>query len=53
MGQLYETDAYKVTYHIIFLEISKYYKIVPKSLYLKKHFCVGNPSTEFVVTGAR
>ena len=33
--------------HIIFLEICKSYKIVPKGLYVKKDYCIGNPSTEF------
>ena len=43
----------KVSYHIIFLEICKFYKILPKSSYAKKHFRVGNPSTKFVITDAR
>ena len=40
-------NAYKIFYHIIFLEICKSYKIVPKGLYVKKDYCIGNPSTEF------
>ena len=40
-------NAYKTFYHIIFLEICKSYKIVPKGLYVKKDHCIGNPSTEF------
>ena len=40
-------NAYKIFYHIIFLEICKSYKIVPKGLHVKKDYCIGNPSTEF------
>ena len=40
-------NAYKIFYHTIFLEICKSYKIVPKGLYVKKNYCIGNPSTEF------
>ena len=40
-------NAYRVFYHIIFLEICKSNKIVPKGLYVKKNYCIGNPSTEF------
>ena len=40
-------NAYKIFYHIIFLEICKSYKIIPKGLYVKKDYCIGNPSTEF------
>ena len=49
MKQMFRTceNGYKVFYHIIFLEICKSYKIVPKGLYVKKHYCIGNPSTEF------
>ena len=43
----------KVSYHIIFLEICQFYKILPKSSYAKKHFRAGNPSTKFVITDAR
>ena len=47
--QMFKTcdNAYKVFYHIIFLEICKSYKIVPKRLYVKKDYCIGNSSTEF------
>ena len=49
MKQMFKTceNAYKTFYHIIFLEICKSYKIVPKGLYEKKDHCIGNPSTEF------
>ena len=49
MKQMFKTceNAYKTFYQIIFLEIFKSYKIVPKGLYVKKDHCIGNPSTEF------
>ena len=49
MKQMSKTceNTYKTFYHIIFLEICKSYKIVPKGLYVKKDHCIGNPSTEF------
>ena len=49
MKQMFKTceNAYKIFYHIIFLEICKSYKIIPKGLYVKKDYCIGNPSTEF------
>ena len=49
MKQMFKTceNAYKTFYHIIFLEICKSYKIVPKGWYVKKDHCIGNPSTEF------
>ena len=49
MKQMFKTceNAYKIFYHIIFLEICKSYKIVPKGLYVKKDYCIGNPSMEF------
>ena len=49
MKQMFNTcqNAYKTFYHIIFLEICKSYKIVPKGLYVKKDHCIANPSTEF------
>ena len=31
----------------VFLRICKSYKIVPKGLYAKENYCIGNPSTEF------
>ena len=49
MKQMFRTceNGYKIFYHIIFLEICKSYKIVPKGLYVKKDYCIGNPSMEF------
>ena len=40
-------NAYKIFYHIIFLEICKSYKIVPKGLCVKKDYYIGNRSMEF------
>ena len=49
MKQMLKTceNAYKIFYHIIFLDICKSYKIVLNGLYVKKDYCIGNPSTEF------
>ena len=34
-------------YHIISPKIRKSYSIVPEGLYVRKDYCIGNPSTEF------
>ena len=49
MKEMFKTceNGCKVLYHIIFLEICKSYKIIPKGLYVKKDYCVGNTSMEF------
>ena len=49
MEEMFKTcgNAYKLFYHIVLLEICKSYNIVPKGLYMKKDYCIGNPSTEF------
>ena len=49
MKEMFRTceNAYKLFYYIVFLEICKSYKIVPKGLYVKKDYCIGSPSTEF------
>ena len=39
-------NPYKLFFHIIFLEICKSSKMVPKCLYVNKNYCIGNPSTE-------
>ena len=35
-------DDYKSFYHVIFLEVSKSYQIVPDGLYVEKEPCIGN-----------
>ena len=45
-------NGYRIFY-IIFPEICRSYKIVPKALYVKKNNCIGNPSTEFLTSGGR
>ena len=54
MKQMFRTCeiAYKVFYDIIFLEICKSYKIVPKGLYVKKDYFVNDYfERNFVTTG--
>ena len=48
MKQMFKTyeNVYKTFYQIIFLEICKSCKIVPKCLYVKKDCSIRNPSTK-------
>ena len=50
--QLYNLleDAYRTFYHIVFLEVSKSYGIIPNGLKIKKAACIGNVSKNFVTS---
>ena len=41
-------DVYKSFYHVIFLEVCKWYQIVPDGLYIEKEPCIANPSKKFL-----
>ena len=43
-------DAYRTFYHIVFLEVSKSYGIIPNGLKIKKAACIGNVSENFVTS---
>ena len=50
--QLYNLleDAYRTFYHIVFLEVSKWYGIIPNGLKINKATCIGNVSENFVTS---
>ena len=50
--QLYNLleDAYRTFYHIVSLEVSKSYGIIPNGLKIKKAACIGNVSKNFVTS---
>ena len=50
--QLYNLleNAYRTFYHIVFLEVSKSYGIIPNGLKIKKAACIGNVSENFVTS---
>ena len=41
---------FKTFYHIVFLEVSKSYGVIPNDLKIKKDACIGNASKNFVTT---
>ena len=43
-------DAYRTFYHIVFLEVTKSYGIIPNGLKIKKDACIGNVSKNFVAS---
>ena len=43
-------DGYRTFYHIVFLEVSKSYGVIPNGLKIKKDACIGNASKNFVTT---
>ena len=43
-------DAYRTFYHIVFLEVTKSYGIIPNGLKIKKDVCIGNVSKSFVAS---
>ena len=45
-------DGYRTFYHIVFLEVSKSYGVIPNGLKIKKDACIGNTSKNFVTTWA-
>ena len=50
--QLYNLleDAYRTFYHIVFLEVSKSYGIIPNGLKIEKAVCIGNVSKNFATS---
>ena len=40
-------SIYKSFYHIVFLEIHKWFELLPKGLLSKKSFCIGHFSEQF------
>ena len=46
-------DAYRTFYHIVFLEVSKSYGIIPNGLKIKKAACIGNVSENSVTSWKR
>ena len=43
-------DAYRKFYHIVFLEVTKTYGVIPNGLKIKKDACIGNVSKNFVAS---
>ena len=43
-------DAYRTFYHVVFLEVTKSYGIIPNGLKIKKDACIGNVSKNFIAS---
>ena len=43
-------DAFRTFYHIVFLEVSKSYGVIPNGLKIKRDACIGNVSIKFVTS---